>query len=921
MFLPAPVPAARTLLPALLAVAALLGLTLPGAARAGGTPAGTTITNQASATAAGELYLSPAVDTVVRAQCAVAVTPDGTSAQPAYRVGIAPGGESVLPYRLVNTGNVDDSFRLSWQVAPGSAFTPSGARVVRDLNGNGVPDSGEPVTDRVGLSVDASADLLLIVQAPAEATGTAFMGLVGGCVSASSSVHASDSGNVAAVRVNGGAELQIEKSFTPPAVAPGGTTQVTVRVRNLGNKPSEEVDVTDPLGTPALRGLSLLGGTVAAPTGRLGALVAGSDVINWRVPSLLPGQVVSLTFRMQVSPDANPGSRVNVATLSGGGFNLQAEAAVQVTSRPGVNLGPAGNPAALPGGEGSSDDRQVRPFTVLGQPGCFMHAVQNTGNVPDRVTLDGTFTLGQGILTWRDAQGAPLSQPLNLTPGEQRDVQVCLSVSAAGSDGARALLSAHSEAGAPVNRTEDTAPLVDPRAPELVKTVTPAGTVPSGAVLTYTLRAGNPYSAPLTDVILRDPLPAGLTFLDASDGGTLDAFTRTVVWPARTLAPGQTREVTLRVRVNADVPDDTRLDNVFTLASSELPSPVSSAAARSHVYTSALLISKAAAPTTVTTGDRVTFTVTIRNGSRVSDLSGGTLLDTPPTGLQFIPGSAAVDGAPTADPAAQSGGALRWTVGALPAGATRTLTYAMRVTPLAGESLVNVAVANMQAPQGAQIGSAEARARVKVTPGIFTASAELNGQVFTDRNRDGRFTPDLDTPVQGARILLAGGRSALTDQAGRYHFGAVPRGPQVLRLDPSSVPGEALSVPQDGGLSGTRNVVVLNLTSVDFPLAPVGGDVYSVRDTTVRRGDVTLRKQVTWLGGAHYRVRVTVTSPAALPGLEVADPLPTGAVLTDGRSGFTVDFPGGSMTNDYSFTFSGTPEQAGTDPYLRWRLP
>ncbi|GGS35506.1 DUF7927 domain-containing protein [Deinococcus knuensis] len=920
--MPSPLSTPRTLLPVLTALAlALLGLTLPGAARAGGTPVGTVITNQASATAAGELYLSPAVDTVVRAQCAVAVTPDGTSAQPAYRVGIAPGGESVLPYRLVNTGNVDDAFTLSWQVSPGSAFAPSAARVVRDLNSNGVPDSGEPVTDRVALPVDASADLLLIVQAPADATGTAFMGLVGGCVSSSGSAHASDSGNVAAVRVNGGAELQIEKSFMPPAVAPGGTTQVTVRVRNLGNKPSEEADVTDPLGTPALRGLSLLGGTQSAPTGRLSVLAAGSDTVTWRVPSLLPGQVVSMTFQMQAAPDATPGTRVNVATLVGGGVTLQAEANVQVTARPGVNLGPAGNPAALPGGEGSRDDLQLRPFTVLGQPGCFAHTVQNTGNVADRVTLSGEFTLGQGTLTWRDAQGAPLAQPLNLAPGEQRDVQACLSVTVAGSDGARALLSAASEAGAPVNRTEDAAPLVDPRAPELVKTVTPAGTVPVGQVLTYTLRATNPYDSPLTDVTLRDPLPEGLTFLDASDGGTLDSFTRTVVWGAGTLAPGQTRAVTLRARVNADVPDDTVVRNVFTLASGELPSPVSSPAAPSHVYSSALLISKAAAPTTVTTGDRVTFTVTVRNGSRVSDLSGGTLLDTPPAGLEFIAGTAAVDGRPAPDPAAQSGGGLLWTVGALPAGATRTLTYAMRVTPLAGESLVNVAVANMQAPQGAQIGSAEARARVKVTPGIFTPNAELNGQVFIDRNRDGRFTSDLDTPVQGARVLLAGGRSALTDQAGRYHFGAVPRGPQVLRLDPQSVRNEPLSVPQDGGLSGTRSVVALNLTSVDFPLAPGGGDVYSVRDTTVRRGDVTLRKQVTWLGDTRYRVRVTVTSPAALPGLEVADPLPTGAVLTDGQSGFTVDFAGGSMTNEYSFTFSGTPEQAGTDPYLRWRLP
>ncbi|MFC6803383.1 hypothetical protein ACFQDE_18020 [Deinococcus caeni] len=130
-----------------------------------------------------------------------------------------------------------------------------------------------------------------------------------------------------------------------------------------------------------------------------------------------------------------------------------------------------------------------------------------------------------------------------------------------------------------------------------------------------------------------------------------------------------------------------------------------------------------------------------------------------------------------------------------------------------------------------------------------------------------------------------------------------------------------LSVPQDGGLPGSRSVMVLNLTSVDFPLAPAGGDAHSLRSTTVTRGDVALRKQLTWLGDDRYAAQLTLSAPRAVPGLEVADSLPEGAVLTSGQAGFAVDFAGGSMTISYTFTFSGTPEQAGTDPLLRWRLP
>lgn len=48
--------------------------------------------------------------------------------------------------------------------------------------------------------------------------------------------------------------------------------------------------------------------------------------------------------------------------------------------------------------------------------------------------------------------------------------------------------------------------------------------------LTYTLDNG-----PVTDAVISDPLPAGLTFVSASDGGSYDAATRTITWDLGTL--------------------------------------------------------------------------------------------------------------------------------------------------------------------------------------------------------------------------------------------------------------------------------------------------------------------------------------------------------------------------------------------------
>ncbi|MEG4918758.1 DUF4347 domain-containing protein, partial [Microcoleus sp. B7-D4] len=75
------------------------------------------------------------------------------------------------------------------------------------------------------------------------------------------------------------------------------------------------------------------------------------------------------------------------------------------------------------------------------------------------------------------------------------------------------------------------------------------------STITYTITSTNndgPDSA--ESVLIQDPLPAGLSFVSASDGGTLDSKTRTVIWPAiPTLAKGASETRTITARVPATV--------------------------------------------------------------------------------------------------------------------------------------------------------------------------------------------------------------------------------------------------------------------------------------------------------------------------------------------------------------------------------
>jgi uncharacterized repeat protein (TIGR01451 family) len=70
----------------------------------------------------------------------------------------------------------------------------------------------------------------------------------------------------------------------------------------------------------------------------------------------------------------------------------------------------------------------------------------------------------------------------------------------------------------------------------------------------FDLDVANPGTAPATNVQVLDRLPNGLEFVKASEGGTYDQATRSVLWNLGTLAPSQRRG--LQVTVLSKLPGD-----------------------------------------------------------------------------------------------------------------------------------------------------------------------------------------------------------------------------------------------------------------------------------------------------------------------------------------------------------------------------
>src|SRR5712691_6393329 len=202
-------------------------------------------------------------------------------------------------------------------------------------------------------------------------------------------------------------------------------------------------------------------------------------------------------------------------------------------------------------------------------------------------------------------------------------------------------------------------------------------------------------------------------------------------------------------------------------------------------------------------GDVITYRIEVHNPT-AAPVSEVTIKDHLPASFHYAAGSGliTIGSAPEQpiEPEIQ-GDDLLFRISEIPHGATARLLYRVRVGANAREGeQENLAIAAGLFPSGERTETAPARAVVYISAGIFSTRQVILGRVFVDTNGNGKFD-DGDKPAPGVRLYLNNGQSVITDSAGLYNFPSLGDGPQVISLDPVSVPhGYALA---DGGkLSG-----------------------------------------------------------------------------------------------------------------------
>jgi uncharacterized repeat protein (TIGR01451 family) len=401
--------------------------------------------------------------------------------------------------------------------------------------------------------------------------------------------------------------------------------------------------------------------------------------------------------------------------------------------------------------------------------------------------------------------------------------------------------------------------------PPVITTVTPVGlladvavfktgstNVNAGSAVVYTITATNMGPSTASNVVVKDNLPAGVTFQSASGSYTLS--NNVVMWPGVTLAKGASVNFTLTMTAAAggsfvnvalstsDTPDPNMNNNNGSAVGSRVSTLVTPVAD---------LIVLLSGPTNVAVGDSFVYTIVVTNGGP-STASNIVVNDNLPAGLIFNSSSAG---------GSFSNNVINWpTIPALTNGGSTNFTITVTATNMG--VFTNVAAAlsstldlNLTNNNGT---SPASQVQTTVAPAYF-ALLVTGVPVFNPQT--GLFEEQVivtnigNATVAGVRLLVGGLRSGVTlyDATGtnngtpyvQYNFPLDPGNTVSFALefyDPSRLPFTnsltAIAIlPAYSGSPGTNGVFISGIfldtriagdprIVIEFPTTP--GKTYTI---------------------------------------------------------------------------------------------
>lgn len=379
-------------------------------AHAAAPAAGTSISNQASATysdasgVARNVTSNLVLTTVTQVY---SLTLDANGAQNA-----TPGSVVYYPHTLTNTGNGSDSFNLAASSAA-TQFVMGTVQIYAD-NGSGQP-TGSPITATGAIASGATFKFIVTGTVPSGAANGKTNVVTVTATSVGDGTKTASNQDTTTVTSN--AVVTLTKAISVSTGAPGtGPYTYTLTYTNTGNSDATSVAISDniPSGMTYVAGASrwsVTGGTTAlsdsggtvgtSPNTLVSSVNVGTTTFTATIAKVAAGQSGYVTFQVNVNSGVAPGVINNTANIT---YNNGA-----------ANVNGSSNTVPFTVGQTAgvtTTGQTIGTAAAAGTTVTFTNSVKNNGNGTDtfNITLasTNTFPVGTTFQLYKNDATTPL---------------------------------------------------------------------------------------------------------------------------------------------------------------------------------------------------------------------------------------------------------------------------------------------------------------------------------------------------------------------------------------------------------------------------------------------------------------------------------------------------------------------------------
>jgi uncharacterized repeat protein (TIGR01451 family) len=412
--------------------------------------------------------------------------------------------------------------------------------------------------------------------------------------------------------------------------------------------------------------------------------------------------------------------------------------------------------------------------------------------------------------------------------------------------------------------------------------------------LTYAIGVTNLGPSTATNVIISDTLPAGVSFVSASGGGTLS--NNVVNWSIASLALGGTN-FTVTVMTPSNAVTLTNIASATSPIPDITPSNNDGSAAAARVITavaaSADLASGKSGPTNVIASSNLTYTITVTNlGPSVA--TNVAVSDALPAGVTFVSASSG---------GAVSNNAVTWPlVPSLVAGATTNFTVTV-TAPVEAASLTNAAVVTSPTPDpnsSNNDGTGPASRVVTVVSARADLTVTKSGAASVVASSNLVYTVTVTNlgPSTGSNVVvsdaLPAGVAFVSASSGGTVSNNVVTWPSIGAIAGGATTNYTITVSAPANSGSITNIASVASATTDPNAANNDGSAASSRVVTSvsAAADLFVFKSgpagIPVTSNFTYTVTVTNPGPSTATNVVASDTLPPGATFVSASSGGTM---------------------------------